>query len=165
MGKVAELRRRHASGLDGPGEGLVCHLDYFVGTLSASMTQPPLILIVDDNLDAREMYGMYLEHEGFRWAEAVNGHDAILQTKLEKPALILMDATMPRMDGWEALRLLKEDVATSHIPLIMLTAHAFDEHRERARKAGADGFLAKPVLPDALAREIRQVLKREAPAG
>lgn len=123
------------------------------------MAPPPLILIVDDNLDAREMYGMYLEHEGFRWAEAVNGHDALLQTKREKPALILMDATMPRMDGWEAVRLLKEDATTKHIPLIMLTAHAFDEHRERAVQAGADGFLAKPVLPDALAREIRAFLK------
>ena len=119
----------------------------------------PLILIVDDNIDAREMYGLCLQHEGFRWAEAVNGQDAITQTKLEKPALILMDATMPRMDGWEAVRLLKEDAATKNIPLIMLTAHAFEEHRERARKAGADGFLAKPVLPDALVREIRQVLK------
>lgn len=125
---------------------------------------PPLILIVDDNLDAREMYGLYLEHEGFRWAEAVNGQDALTQTKLEKPALILMDATMPRMDGWEAVRLLKQDPATSHIPLVMLTAHAFDEDRERAKKAGADGFLAKPVLPDALAREIRQILKLARPA-
>jgi|SRR5450759_558602 two-component system cell cycle response regulator DivK len=119
----------------------------------------PLILVVDDNVDAREMYGLYLQHEGFRWAEAVNGRDAITQAKLEKPALILMDATMPRMDGWEAVRLLKQDAATKNIPLIMLTAHAFEEHRERARKAGADGFLAKPVLPDALVREIRQVLK------
>ena len=86
---------------------------------------PPLILIVDDNLDAREMYGMYLHHEGFRWAEAVNGHDAITQTQLEKPSLILMDATMPRMDGWEAVRILKQDAVTKDIPLIMLTAHAF----------------------------------------
>jgi chemosensory pili system protein ChpA (sensor histidine kinase/response regulator) len=125
------------------------------------MSLSPLILIVDDNLDAREMYGMYLEHEGFRWAEAADGHAAIAQTRLEQPALILMDATMPRMDGWEALRLLKADAATRHIPLIMLTAHAFDEHRERARRAGADGFMAKPVLPDALAREIRQMLKMD----
>lgn len=123
------------------------------------MALAPLILIVDDNVDAREMYGTYLQHEGFRWAEAVNGHDALTQTKLEQPALILMDATMPRMDGWEAVRLLKEDESTRHIPLIMLTAHAFDEHRERALQAGADGFLAKPVLPDALAREIRTFLK------
>ena len=119
----------------------------------------PLILIVDDNLDAREMYGMYLQHEGFRWAEAVNGQDAITQTRLEKPSLILMDATMPRMDGWEAVRILKQDAATKDIPLIMLTAHAFQEHRERAAAAGADGFLAKPVLPDILAAEIRRVLQ------
>src|SRR5260370_1362389 len=76
------------------------------------MAQPPLILIVDDNLDAREMYGMYLEHEGFRWAEAIDGHDALLQTQAEKPALILMHAPMPRMDGWEPVRLLN----TAHRP-------------------------------------------------
>src|SRR5436190_21108906 len=110
------------------------------------MATQPLILIVDDNVDAREMYGMYLQHEGFRWAEAVNGQDAVTQTKLEKPALILMDATMPRMDGWEAVRLLKEDATTKHMPLIMLTAHAFDAHRERAAQADAGGFLAQPAL-------------------
>ena len=119
---------------------------------------PPLILIVDDNLDAREMYGMYLEHEGFRWAEATNGHEAIATTRTEKPSLILMDATMPGMDGWEAARLLKQDAATRDIPLIMLTAHAFQEHRDRAAEVGADAFLAKPVLPDQLAAEIRKVL-------
>ncbi len=118
----------------------------------------PLILIVDDNLDAREMYGMYLQHEGFRWAEAVNGQDAITQTHVEKPSLILMDATMPRMDGWEAVKILKQDAVTKNIPLIMLTAHAFQEHRERAAQIGADGFLAKPVLTDELTREIRRVL-------
>lgn len=119
----------------------------------------PLILIVDDNLDAREMYGMYLEHEGFRWAEAANGQDAIQKTRDAQPSLILMDATMPGMDGWEAARRLKQDAATRDIPLIMLTAHAFQEHRQRAADAGADGFLAKPVLPDQLAVEIRRVLK------
>jgi two-component system cell cycle response regulator DivK len=118
----------------------------------------PLVLIVDDNIDAREMYGLYLQHEGFRWVEAVNGQDAITQTRLEKPAVILMDATMPRMDGWEAVRLLKQDPDTCGIPLIMLTGHALQEHRDRAAEAGADAFLAKPVLPDRLAAEIRRVL-------
>lgn len=126
-------------------------------------TAPPLILIVDDHLDAREMYGMYLQHQGFRWTEAVNGHDAITQTLVEKPALILMDATMPRMDGWEAIRLLKENPVTKRIPLIMLTAHAFQEHRDRAAQVGADAFLAKPVLPDQLAQEICRVLKIDLP--
>ena len=65
---------------------------------------------------------------------------------------------MPRMDGWEAVRRLKEDPQTQAIPLIMLTAHAFQEHRDRAAQVGADAFLAKPVLPDQLAAEIRRVL-------
>jgi CheY-like chemotaxis protein len=120
----------------------------------------PLILLVDDNLDGREMYSIYLAQAGFRLAEAADGESAITIARRERPALILMDATMPRMDGWEAARLLKADPDTKPIPLIMLTAHAFAEHRQRAADVGADAFLAKPVLPDALAAEIRKVLAR-----
>jgi CheY-like chemotaxis protein len=118
----------------------------------------PLVLIVDDNADAREMYAIYLEHAGFRAAEATDGETAIAVAKRDRPAVILMDATMPRMDGWEAARQLKSDAATQSIPLIMLTAHAFAEHRDRAAEVGADAFLAKPVLPEALALEIRKLL-------
>jgi CheY-like chemotaxis protein len=118
----------------------------------------PLVLIVDDNVDAREMYAIYLEHAGFRPVEAEDGETAIEMARRERPAVILMDATMPRLDGWEAARRLKSDSATKSIPLIMLTAHAFAEHRDRAADVGADAFLAKPVLPDALAVEIRKVL-------
>lgn len=121
-------------------------------------TTPPLVLIVDDNLDAREMYAIYLEHAGFRAQEAGDGETAIELARRDRPAVILMDATMPRLDGWEAARRLKADAATRNIPLIMLTAHAFAEHRERAANVGADAFLAKPVLPDVLAVEIRKVL-------
>jgi CheY-like chemotaxis protein len=116
-------------------------------------------LIVDDNLDAREMYAMYLEHQGFRSTEAADGHAAIHEAKRSKPDLILMDASMPRLDGWDAARVLKTDADTKGIPLIMLTAHAFAEHRDRAAEVGADAFLAKPVLPDDLARAIRKMLK------
>jgi CheY-like chemotaxis protein len=123
-----------------------------------SAPAPPLVLIVDDNLDAREMYAIYLEHAGFRAQEAGDGQTAIELARRERPAVILMDATMPLLDGWEAARRLKADAATRNIPLIMLTAHAFAEHRERAAKVGADAFLAKPVLPDVLALEIRKVL-------
>ena len=118
----------------------------------------PLVLIVDDNVDAREMYAIYLEHAGFRAAEAADGETALEMVRAERPAVILMDATMPRMDGWEAARRLKADGDTRSIPLIMLTAHAFAEHRDRAAEVGADAFLSKPVLPDALAVEIRKVL-------
>jgi two-component system cell cycle response regulator DivK len=122
----------------------------------------PLVLIVDDNVDAREMYAIYLEHAGFRAAEAEDGEAAIEMARRDRPAVILMDATMPRMDGWEAARRLKADDDTKTIPLIMLTAHAFDEHRQRATEVGADAFLAKPVLPDALAQQIRKMLTPSA---
>ncbi len=119
----------------------------------------PLILIADDNLDAREMYAMYLEYEGFRVIEAENGHEAVERTRASMPALVLMDASMPRMDGWDAVRTLKADAKTRAIPVLMLTGHAYDEHRQKAVDVGADGFLAKPVLPDELAREVRRVLQ------
>lgn len=118
----------------------------------------PLILLVDDNLDAREMYSAYLSYEGFQLAEAADGESAIALAKRERPAVILMDVTMPRMDGWEAARRLKADDDTRSIPLIMLTAHAFPEDRQRAAEVGAIAFLAKPVLPDDLVVEIRRVL-------
>jgi len=119
----------------------------------------PLILVVDDNLDAREMYAMYLEHEGFRVSEAQNGDEAVAKIHAELPALVLMDASMPHLDGWDAVKILKGDARTRHIPVLMLTGHAYDEHRMKAAAMGADGFLAKPILPDALAREIRRVLQ------
>ena len=119
----------------------------------------PLILVVDDNLDAREMYAMYLEYEGFRVLEAQNGHEAIEKTRTDQPSLVLMDASMPRLDGWDAVKILKSDPRTSAIPVLMLTGHAYDEHRVRAASVGADGFLPKPVLPDRLAREVRRVLQ------
>jgi two-component system, cell cycle response regulator DivK len=123
-----------------------------------SSAATPLVLIVDDNVDAREMYAIYLEHAGFRAVEAADGETALEAARRDRPSVILMDATMPRMDGWEAVRRLKADPSTRTIPLIMLTAHAFDEHKRRAADVGADAFLAKPVLPDALADEIRKVL-------
>jgi two-component system, cell cycle response regulator DivK len=120
----------------------------------------PLILVVDDNLDAREMYAMYLEYEGFRVLEAQNGHEAVEKARADRPSLVLMDASMPRLDGWDAVKILKADPKTSGIPVLMLTGHAYDEHRVRAAAVGADGFLAKPVLPDHLAREVRRVLQQ-----
>ena len=121
------------------------------------MAATPLILIVDDNIDAREMYGCILQHEGFRWAEAVNGQDA--SPRKERKPVAHPDgrdhAAHGRL-GSDAL--LKADEPRGTFRSIMLTAHAFDEHRERAKEAGADWFLAKPVLPDELAAEIRRVL-------
>jgi len=102
---------------------------------------------------------MYLEYEGFRVMEAQNGQEAVERARADRPSLVLMDASMPRLDGWDAVKILKGDPKTCAIPVLMLTGHAYDEHRAKAASLGADGFLAKPVLPDHLAREVRRVLQ------
>ena len=104
------------------------------------MTQhdPPLILVVDDYQDAREMYAEYLQFSGFRVAEARNGNEAVAQAFSLRPDLILMDLSLPGMDGWEATRVLKADERTKHIPVVALTGHALAGASEGARKAGCD---------------------------
>ena len=118
----------------------------------------PLILVVDDYQDAREMYAEYLQFSGFRVAEARNGNEAVEQAFALKPDLILMDLSLPGMDGWEATRRLKADDATKHIPIVALTGHALAGASEGARKAGCDSFVTKPCLPDDLVVEVRRML-------
>ena len=124
------------------------------------MTQPetPLILVVDDYQDAREMYAEYLQFSGFRVAEAKNGNEAVEQAFALKPDLILMDLSLPGMDGWEATRRLKADDSTKRIPIVALTGHALAGASEGARKAGCDSFVTKPCLPDDLVVEVRRML-------
>lgn len=117
-----------------------------------------LILVVDDYQDAREMYAEYLQFSGFRVAEAKNGNEAVAQARSLKPDLILMDLSLPGMDGWEATRVLKADEATKHIPIVALTGHALAGASEGARKAGCDSFVTKPCLPDDLVVEVRRML-------
>jgi CheY-like chemotaxis protein len=123
-----------------------------------STEQGPLILVVDDYEDAREMYAEYLRFCGFRVAEARNGREALEQTFTLKPDLILMDLSLPGMDGWEATRQLKSDERTRSIPVVALTGHALAGASEDARKAGCDSFVTKPCLPDDLVVEVRRML-------
>ena len=118
----------------------------------------PLILVVDDYQDAREMYAEYLQFSGFRVAEARNGNEAVEQAFALKPDLILMDLSLPGMDGWEATRRLKADDSTRHIPIVALTGHALAGASEGAKKAGCDSFVTKPCLPDDLVVEVRRML-------
>jgi two-component system, cell cycle response regulator DivK len=120
--------------------------------------KPPLILVVDDYQDAREMYAEYLQFSGFRVAEAKNGNEAVEKAFALKPDLILMDLSLPGMDGWEATRRLKADEATKHIPVVALTGHALAGASEGAKKAGCDSFVTKPCLPDDLVVEVRRML-------
>ena len=91
-------------------------------------------------------------------AEAGNGIEAIEKTLELLPDIVLMDLALPRMDGWEATRRLKNDERTRHIPIVALTGHALAGHAEGAREAGCDAFVTKPCLPDALVAEIRRLL-------
>ena len=118
----------------------------------------PLILVVDDYQDAREMYAEYLQFSGFRVAEARNGIEALEQAFALKPDLILMDLSLPGIDGWEATKQLKADERTKHIPVVALTGHALAGASDSARKAGCDSFVTKPCLPDDLVVEVRRML-------
>src|SRR5574342_1429077 len=118
----------------------------------------PRVLLVDDYPDAREMYSEYLQFSGFDVVEAANGIEA-LQSAIERtPDIILMDLSLPVMDGWEATRRLKADERTASIPVVALTGHALAGISEGAKKAGCDAFVTKPCLPEDLVKEIRKVL-------
>jgi CheY-like chemotaxis protein len=119
----------------------------------------PLVLIAEDFEDARELYRDYLEFSGFDVETATNGREAIEQALALQPDLILMDASMPVLDGWQATRELKANPSTRHIPVLALTAHAFDDARQEARAVGCDGFVPKPCLPDDLVARVRSTLE------
>jgi two-component system, cell cycle response regulator DivK len=126
-------------------------------------TDRPRVLLVDDYPDAREMYSEYLQFSGFDVVEAANGVEALQQAVDSAPDIILMDLSLPVMDGWEATRRLKADSRTASIPVVALTGHALAGISEGARQAGCDAFVTKPCLPEDLVKEIRAVL--EEPAG
>jgi two-component system cell cycle response regulator DivK len=116
------------------------------------------ILMVEDNEDNRIIYRLTLEHIGYRVVEASDGQAGIDLAFQTIPDLILMDISIPVMDGWEATRILKADERTRHIPIIAFTAHALHADRARAQEVGCDGYLAKPVEPRRVVEEIRRLL-------
>jgi CheY-like chemotaxis protein len=123
--------------------------------------QGPLVLIVDDVKDNRTVYVLYLKFSGFRIAEAENGEEALRQAQALLPDVIVMDLSLPVMDGWEATRRLRRDPRTKGIPIIVLTGHALPECARTAREAGCDLVITKPCLPDQLQEAIHRIL--EAP--
>jgi CheY-like chemotaxis protein len=118
----------------------------------------PLVLVVDDFEDNRAMYTQFLVFEGFRVEEAANGQEALEKARACAPDVIVMDLSLPVMDGWEATRQLKHDPRTRRIPVVALTGHALGAQSQRAREAGCDAFLTKPCLPEALVAELRRML-------
>lgn len=126
---------------------------------------PKTVLLVEDNEDNRIVYSTILRHFGYRVMEALNGEEGIATARSEKPDLILMDISIPIIDGWEATQVLKHDPETRQIPIIALTAHALASDRERAMQVGCDGYLAKPCEPRAVVAEVQRFLGQSSGSG
>ena len=116
------------------------------------------ILLVEDNEMNRDMLSRRLQRRGYEVLTAVDGESGLALTKSETPALVLMDMSLPGIDGWEATRQLKADPATRAIPVIALTAHAMAGDREQALAAGCDDFDIKPIDLDRLLGKIEALL-------
>jgi two-component system cell cycle response regulator DivK len=116
------------------------------------------ILLVEDNEPSRDALRRRLVRRGFDVLTAVDGQQAVTQAREQVPHLILMDLGLPVIDGWEATRQLKQDAATRHIPIIVLSAHAMTDDREKSLAAGADDFDSKPVRFEQLLEKIDGLL-------
>ena len=118
----------------------------------------PKILLVEDNEDNRDMLSRRLIRKGYEVSLAVDGSAGVSQAVLERPDLILMDMSLPVLDGWEATRRIKADPATRAIPVIALTAHAMSDDRDKAYAAGCDDYDTKPIDLPRLLEKIESLL-------
>lgn len=116
------------------------------------------ILLVEDNEMNRDMLSRRLERKGYAIVMALDGQQAVDMAASEAPALILMDMSLPIIDGWEATRRVKANEATKHIPIIALTAHAMQGDEEKAREAGCDDYDTKPVELPRLLEKMERLL-------
>lgn len=119
----------------------------------------PLILLVDDDEDSRFLYAHYLTSSGFRVAEASDGREGVALAGELAPAVIVMDLSLPIMDGWEALAALKANAQTSSIPVVALTGYAISKSEPRN---AFSGVLVKPCLPEQLAKQCTKLLEGAA---
>ena len=116
------------------------------------------ILLVEDNEHNRDMLSRRLARKGHEVLIAVDGKEAVASALAEKPELILMDMSLPIMDGWEATRAIRAAEGASHVPIIALTAHAMEEDRKKALEAGCDDFGTKPVQFEDLLQKMDALL-------
>ncbi len=128
---------------------------------------PKKILIVDDNQDGRELVVKVLKARGYQTIEAVDGQEALEKAVAERPDLILMDRSLPKIDGYEVTRRLKGQEEFKDVPIVALTAHAMRGEREKALEAGCEGYISKPInvreLPELILSYLRG--KRESILG
>lgn len=127
--------------------------------------QKKTILLVEDNEDNREIYAVYLTHAGYSVLQASNGAEGVTAARASHPDLILMDLSMPVMDGWTATKALKADDATAAIPVLALSAHVLMSGEHQAmREMGFDAYLTKPVEPTAVLAAVRDRIGEPDPS-
>ena len=122
------------------------------------------VLLVEDNLDNQVIYRMILEHYGYEVIEAGDGRAGVELAREQRPDLVLMDISLPVMDGWDATRILKGDPVTAGIPVIALTAHALRSDEAKAHEIGFDAFIRKPAEPKLVLQTVQRFLG-QSPAG
>jgi CheY-like chemotaxis protein len=118
------------------------------------------ILLVEGFEDARELSAAFLCDAGFEVAMVADGAEALVKARADLPDVIVLDLALPVVDGWEAIRALKADECTRHIPIVVMSGYRVDDYRERANDLGCAGFLRKPSPPAVLVAEIQRVLGR-----
>ena len=118
------------------------------------------ILVAEDERDIRELIGFTLRFAGFEVVLAANGAEAVERAPEEQPDLIILDVRMPRMTGYEACRHLKNDPATSTIPVVFLSAKGQETEIEQGLALGAVEYIVKPFAPDDLTDQVKDILKR-----
>lgn len=122
------------------------------------------ILLVEDNEMNRDMLSRRLERKGYTIDMAVDGEEAVLKAETCNPDIILMDMSLPKIDGWEATQQIRKNSKTTEIPIIALTAHAMAEDREKALGAGCDDYDTKPVELDRLIAKIETLIQKKQSA-
>ena len=133
-----------------------------MGAEAGAATLNPLVLIVEDDRSTRVMYCDFLNHSGFRTADAHNGHQALEKARSLQPQAVITDLAVPGMDGFEFCRALQQSAATRTIPILAVTGHSeYLDQPDRFRQAGILHVLTKPCPPDLLVEELRRMLARQ----
>jgi CheY-like chemotaxis protein len=130
---------------------------------------PQTVLLIEDDEASQYLYGTLLRRGGYDVRSIRFGRDGVDAARADPPDLVLLDLGLPQLDGFEVLRQLKGDPATRHVPVLVVTVHAFEHDRELAMAAGCDAFLPKPLLPSELLEAVQRVLgsgpRAHAPAA
>jgi len=117
------------------------------------------ILVVDDNNDSRELVVKVLKNQGYEMIEAIDGEDALEKAVSEKPDLILMDISIPKLNGYEVTKRLKSLEEVKEIPVVALTAHAMKGDRAKALEAGCEGYISKPINVRELPAQVKSYMR------